>query len=205
MTHFMNQESFHFIIIIWKLLSNPDTHFSQNLYNYINSLVPFITIILVYYTFKAQKEQVEGMRKQLTFAENEVINNKRKELLTRIDQHFLMCLTIHRDNVNAMRFAGKTVGKYFFVEAMEKFENVYSNVFKHQYQISANGLGLTELQLIDITYRIIFYGNEGERSERQLKSQLKKYSSLLPLSIEDFIEAMAPTLCISEQGLQSNL
>lgn len=79
-----------------------------------------------------------------------------------IETRFLNLLNIHRNNVGEMEFRNKH-GKSVFIKMKDDFHDTYKAVAKAM----RSSKGLTDEQLVDITYLTWFFGLNN-RSERQL-------------------------------------
>ncbi|WP_461449814.1 putative phage abortive infection protein [Mucilaginibacter sp.] len=169
------------VIILWPIKSSLSA-----IYNAVNSIAPIVAIILIYLTFNQQRRQVQEAETQVSIAKKEFIRSGKSDFLNRVDQHFILSLNIHRDNVAAMNFKGQVIGKDFFVEVIKCFNDIFNELYIKQNDEIHRYLKrkLSKNDFIDISYRILFYGIGLEIPIETLDHNFKSYHSFLKPDLE---------------------
>lgn len=137
---------------------------------YIGTILTFISILLLYFTLKNQRESND---KNLTSAYIEKFENK-----------FFEMIKMHRENV-AEAGIKDTYGRRLFVLLLREFREivlVIDNYLKEQNKYNT----FTTEEKYDIAYCVLFYGI-GPNSTRLLNSVLAKYKDTKEL-INNLIE-----------------
>ncbi|HVW14051.1 MAG TPA: putative phage abortive infection protein [Mucilaginibacter sp.] len=148
----------------------------------------------------------------MSLAQNNIWHNEQNLQIQRIEDRFFVFLSIHRENVASMTFRGEVIGKRFFIEAFDKFQKVYQiSIEVNEYLIRKNLVKkLSEIDLIELSYKVIFFGCTGSNSLRVLSSSLISFDKYVihPDKEMNFVSIFIHELTIkgvNEQGLQSNL
>jgi len=172
----------------------------QDLYNMTNVVVPALTVFFVYKTFQNQQEQLSTLRLQIN-------KNDHAEKINQVEKRFFFFLQLHRDNVSSMSFQSQIIGKRLFIKVIEKFERNYprlQQILTENHNDTVHKFN--EKELIEINYKLIFYGFMNRQSADILKDSLQRYDRFMKNgTFSQFIIEKLQSAGIKETGLQSNL
>jgi len=170
------------ILILWQTgRSKDDEHLLANVYNLVNSLLPFFTVLLLILTFNSQKKQLHEQKVQTLIAQQAADNAAKQNSLQKVEDRFFAFLKIHRENGDNMTYQEEK-GKRVFIEIFKKFEHMLTIVRQIVEKLEKNKIikePLSVRKKIELTYLLIFYGCSGENSVRMISSALKPFDRFL--------------------------
>lgn len=206
-----------FVIIIFQLLIlwkhdvvTQNANFWSDAYNKVNTFVPFVTIVLLGFTFFYQKKQLQEQRIQTVLARGAAQEAQKQLAMQQIEGRFFTFLAIHRENGENMTYR-KEKGKRVFIEIINKFNLIYDALEKIIAEPENSKLLKSQLdtaQKIEIAYLVAFYGCIGPNSIRMLTVALNPFDHILKQKGSRLGDILVPALAklnAAADGFQANL
>lgn len=135
---------------------------------YLGTIFSFISVVLIFCSFKQQRESDE--------------KNARSQNIEKFENKYFEMIRLHRDNVQEIGI-GEDFGKKIFVSMLREFREIVAIINNF---ISWNNIKLETKEKYNIAYCVFFYGT-GPNSSRVLKCALKQYDEAFVDSLIKFV------------------
>ncbi len=156
---------------------------------FIALLAAVLTFLAFYIQYKANVQQREQFKTELARQATEAKEQEKIWKIERFENRFFELLKLHKANVNEMNISDKVYGNKCFVPMFYELRYCY-RVVVNFYRIAekeTKDTGLTREEIMDLTYKIFFYGI-GHASEKNYYFALTKAQRSLFAEVKAFLD-----------------